>query len=76
VAGIGLQIGVIFLAGAMQGHLNFKAYAEFDAADRPSGWNAWVTFVVSWSYHSGHAALAGHEIMRSFSRKSFQVASC
>jgi hypothetical protein len=31
----------------MQGYLNFKAYAEFDAADRPSGWNAWVTLVIS-----------------------------
>jgi len=47
VAGIGPQIGFIFPVGTMQGYLNFKAYAEFDAADRPSGWNAWVTFVVS-----------------------------
>jgi hypothetical protein len=31
----------------MQGYLNFKTYAEFDAADRPSGWNAWATFVLS-----------------------------
>jgi hypothetical protein len=28
----------------MQGYVNLKAYAEFDAAARPSGWNAWVTF--------------------------------
>jgi hypothetical protein len=47
VAGLGPQLGLIFPVGAMQGYLNFKAYAEFDAADRPSGWNAWVTLVIS-----------------------------
>jgi hypothetical protein len=47
VAGIGPQIGFIFPVGTMQGYLNFKAYAEFDAAARPSGWNTWLTFVVS-----------------------------
>jgi len=47
MTGIGPQIGFIFAARAMQGHLNFKAYAESDAADRPSGRNAWITFVVS-----------------------------
>jgi hypothetical protein len=47
VAGIGPQIGFIFPVGGMQGYLNFKAYAEFDAADRPSGWDAWVTFSIS-----------------------------
>jgi hypothetical protein len=47
VASIGPQLGFIFPVGAMQGYLNFKAYAEFAAADRPSGWNAWVTFVIS-----------------------------
>ena len=47
MAGIGPQIGHLFPIGGMQGYLNFKAYAEFDAADRPSGWNAWVTFSIS-----------------------------
>ena len=47
VVGIGPQIGYLFPIGTMQGYLNFKAYAEFDAAARPSGWNAWVTFVLS-----------------------------
>jgi hypothetical protein len=47
VAGIGPQLGFILPVGGMQGYLNFKGYAEFDAADRPSGWNAWVTFVLS-----------------------------
>jgi hypothetical protein len=31
----------------MQGYLNLKAYGEFDAANRPSGWNAWLTFAIS-----------------------------
>jgi hypothetical protein len=47
VAGIGPQIGFIFPVGDMQGYLNLKGYKEFDARDRPSGWNTWVTFVIS-----------------------------
>ena len=47
VAGIGPQIGYVFPIGTMQGYLNFKGYGEFAAADRPAGWNAWVTFVLS-----------------------------
>jgi hypothetical protein len=47
VAGIGPQIGFIFPVGGMQGYLNFKGYEEFDSLDRPKGWNAWVTFVLS-----------------------------
>jgi hypothetical protein len=31
----------------MQGYLNLKGYGEFDAAARPSGWNAWLTFSIS-----------------------------
>ena len=31
----------------MQGYLNLKAYKEFDNANRPDGWNAWVTLVLS-----------------------------
>ena len=31
----------------MQGYLNLKGYGEFDAANRPSGWNTWVTFAIS-----------------------------
>src|SRR6267378_4358109 len=47
VVGIGPQIGFLFPVGDMQGYLNFKAYGEFAAADRPSGWNTWVTFSIS-----------------------------
>jgi hypothetical protein len=47
VIGVGPQIGYIFPVGNMQGYLNVKGYGEFDAANRPSGWNTWVTFAIS-----------------------------
>jgi hypothetical protein len=48
VLGVGPQFGYIFpLADKLQGYLNLKAYGEFDNANRPAGWNAWLTFVVS-----------------------------
>ena len=47
VLGVGPQIGYLFPVGDMQGYLNFKAYGEFDAANRPSGWNTWLTFGIS-----------------------------
>ena len=47
VFGVGPQIGFLFPVGDMQGYLNFKAYGEFAAENRPSGWNAWVTFAIS-----------------------------
>lgn len=47
VIGIGPQVGYIFPIGKMQGYLNLKGYGEFDAANRPSGWNTWLTFSIS-----------------------------
>lgn len=47
VIGVGPQFGYIFPVGGMQGYVNVKAYGEFDGHDRPSGWNAWLTFVLS-----------------------------
>lgn len=47
VLGVGPQIGFIIPAGNMQAYLNLKAYGEFDNANRPDGWNAWLTFVLS-----------------------------
>ena len=47
VLGIGPQLGFIFPVAGMQGYLNLKGYEEFDSSDRPKGWNAWVTFVLS-----------------------------
>ncbi|MBB3933709.1 hypothetical protein GGR25_004787 [Kaistia hirudinis] len=47
VLGVGPQIGYIFPVGNMQGYLNLKGYGEFAAVNRPSGWNAWLTFSIS-----------------------------
>src|SRR5262249_19530612 len=47
VLGVGPQVGFLFPAGDMQGYLNLKRYGEFDAANRQSGWDAWVTFSVT-----------------------------
>lgn len=47
VVGVGPQVGYLFPVGNMQGYLNVKAYGEFDAANRPSGWNTWLTFSIS-----------------------------
>lgn len=47
VLGVGPQIGYLFPVGDMQGYLNLKGYGEFAAANRPSGWNAWLTFSIS-----------------------------
>jgi hypothetical protein len=47
VLGVGPQFGYIFPIGGMQGYLNLKAYGEFAGSDRPTGWNAWVTLVIS-----------------------------
>jgi hypothetical protein len=47
VIGLGPQIGFIFPVAGMQGYLILKAYKEFDNANRPDGWNAWVTLVLS-----------------------------
>jgi hypothetical protein len=47
VIGIGPQVGYIFPIGKMQGYLNLKGYGEFDAANRPSSWNTWLTFAIS-----------------------------
>src|SRR5262245_31975228 len=44
VVGIGPQIGYVIPLGAMQAYINLKGYGEFDAQDRPHGWNTWLTF--------------------------------
>jgi hypothetical protein len=40
----------------MQGYLGLKGYAEFDAANRPAGWNTWLTFAISPAAHETAAA--------------------
>src|SRR5215831_3652933 len=48
VVGVGPQLGVIIpLSTTTQGYLNLKSYWEFAHDNRPDGWNAWVTFVIS-----------------------------
>jgi hypothetical protein len=48
VYGIGPQLGYIFQAApGIAGLLAAKAYFEFDARDRPDGWNAWLTLNLS-----------------------------
>ncbi len=47
VIGVGPQFGYLFPVGDMQGYLNLKAYGEFAAENRPSGWNTWLTFSIS-----------------------------
>jgi hypothetical protein len=47
VIGVGPQIGFVIPLGTIQGYLNFKAYMEFDSANRPDGWNTWATFSLS-----------------------------
>jgi hypothetical protein len=47
VLGVGPQIGYLFPVGDMQGYVNLKGYGEFDAANRASGWNVWLTFAIS-----------------------------
>ena len=47
VVGVGPQIGLLFPVGDMQGYLNLKGYGEFDQANRPAGWNTWLTFSMS-----------------------------
>jgi hypothetical protein len=48
VVGVGPQIGYIFPVGdKMHCYLNLKAYGEFENANRPAGWNLWLTFNLS-----------------------------
>jgi hypothetical protein len=47
VIGVGPQIGFLFPVGDMQGYVNLKGYGEFDQANRPAGWNTWLTFSIS-----------------------------
>lgn len=47
VVGVGPQVGFLFPAGQFSGFLGLKGYKEFDAQNRPSGWNTWVTVAFS-----------------------------
>jgi hypothetical protein len=47
VFAIGPQIGYIFPIADKQGYLGLKSYFEFEARNRPEGWNTWLTFSIS-----------------------------
>jgi hypothetical protein len=47
VFGVGPQLGYSFPVGDMQGSLSLRGYGEFGAANRPSGWNTWLTLTIS-----------------------------
>jgi hypothetical protein len=47
VFSVGPQLGYIFPIGGKQGFLGLKSYFEFDAKNRPEGWNTWLTFAIS-----------------------------
>jgi hypothetical protein len=48
VFGIGPQLGYIFPIGTThQGYFNVKGYKEFEAENRPEGWNVWLTLSIS-----------------------------
>ena len=50
VSAVGPQVGMIVplpsAFGGAKGYVNLKAYWEFDASNRPPGWNAWLTLSV------------------------------
>lgn len=46
VSGIGPQAGWFFKVGEKKWYLNMKGYYEFDAQNRPHGWNAWLTLAI------------------------------
>jgi hypothetical protein len=33
--------------GQLEGNVTVKAYKEFAAANRPEGWNVWLTYTLS-----------------------------
>lgn len=46
VYAIGPQAGHFFMAGNRKLYTNFKGYYEFNANNRPEGWNIWLTIVI------------------------------
>jgi hypothetical protein len=47
VAGAGAQLGYTVPIGALEANVNVKAYKEFASANRPEGWNLWLTYTLS-----------------------------
>jgi hypothetical protein len=47
VASAGGQLGYTLPMGQLEGNVTVKAYKEFAAANRPEGWNVWLTYTLS-----------------------------
>jgi hypothetical protein len=47
VASAGAQFGYTIPVGDLEGNVSVKAYKEFAAANRPEGWNLWLTYALS-----------------------------
>ena len=45
--GIDPQVGYLFPIAGIQGYANVKGYGEFDARNRPPGWDVWLKFSIS-----------------------------
>jgi hypothetical protein len=46
VYAIGPQAGYFLTVGGRKLYMNLKGYVEFDAQNRPEGWNAWLTLSI------------------------------
>ena len=46
VAAVGPQLDYFFKVGDRQWYVNLKSYYEFDAKNRPEGWNVWLTLAI------------------------------
>jgi hypothetical protein len=46
VAGLGPQVGYFFPVGKDKWYVNLKGYYEFDARNRPEGWNVWLALAI------------------------------
>ena len=46
VCGIGPQAGYFFKVGDRQWYANLKGYYEFNAKNRPEGWNLWLAIAI------------------------------
>jgi hypothetical protein len=54
VSAVGPQLGYSFSTGPVAFEIDLRGYKEFDALNRPEGWNIWFTVTLSRSRH-GHA---------------------
>ncbi len=43
VSGLGPQVGYFLPVGGQKWYMNLKGFKEFDAKNRPEGWNLWLT---------------------------------